>query len=102
MSAHDMILVRRGSWIEETAYENAWKSQSMLYPWIMVTASSPEGGIFPHVHLLGLHLAPRKIPKGETESLEVPAFPGHWQDWALLLPTGNPHHMTMGGKSGAL
>lgn len=67
-------------------------------PWVMVIASSPEGGLVPHVHLPGIHPIPRKGSEGE--SVETPAFPGHWQDW-VLLPIGNPHHRTMGGKSEA-
>lgn len=71
----------------------------MPYPWVMVTASSPEGGMAPHVYLPGLHPTLRKSSEGEC--VEAPAFPGHWQDWVLLLPIGNPHHRTMGGKSEA-
>lgn len=57
----------------------------------------PEGGLVPHVHLPGLHPTPRKSSEGGF--LEAPALPGHWQDWVLLLPSGNPHHKTTGGKS---
>lgn len=56
--------------------------------------------MFPHVHLPSLYPAPRKSPEGE--SVEVPAFLGHWQYRPLLLPSGNPHHRIMGGKSEAL
>lgn len=59
----------------------------------------PQGGILPSVPLPGLYPTPRKNPK--RESVEVPDLPGHWQDWPLLLPSGNPHHRTTGGKSEA-
>lgn len=74
----------------------------MPHPWITVTASFPKGGMFPHVRIPGLHPTPRKSPKGERESVEVPAFPSHWQDWApLLCSGGESYHRTMGGKSEA-
>lgn len=80
--------------------EGSWNAQFMPYPWIMVTVSSPEGGVVPHVYLPGLHPTPRKVLEGEC--VEVPASPGNWQNWALLLSSGNPHHRTMGGKSEGL
>lgn len=70
----NVILVGRECWTKGTEGESAWSAQSMPYPWIMVTASSPKGGIFPHVHLPDLYPTPSKSPEGE--SIEVPAVPG--------------------------
>lgn len=74
----------------------------MPYTWVMITASSPKGGILSQVCLPRLYLTPRESPEGKRESVGIPAFSGHLQDWAVFLPSGNHHHRTMVGKSEAL
>lgn len=81
----NVLLIGEGSMAEGIACESAWSAQSTPFAWIIVTASFPEG-ISPHVHLSRIYPAPRKSPGGKGESVEVPAFPGHSQDWAMRLP----------------